>query len=61
MTTFLPSQAEFIDKGDYTTDVQSLAFTKAAWTTSCASVSTTLPNSSTAKWKRAMVPTASPG
>ncbi|MEC4576273.1 NAD(P)-dependent oxidoreductase [Streptomyces virginiae] len=26
MTTFLPGQAEFIDKGDYTTDVQSLAF-----------------------------------
>ncbi|MFJ9591168.1 hypothetical protein ACIRS3_00275 [Streptomyces virginiae] len=28
MTTFLPSQAECIDKGDYTTDVQSLAFNK---------------------------------
>ncbi|MFD0142491.1 NAD(P)-dependent oxidoreductase [Streptomyces sp. NPDC127129] len=28
MTTFLPGQAEFIDKGDYTTDVQSLAFNK---------------------------------
>ncbi|MET9558371.1 NAD(P)-binding domain-containing protein [Streptomyces sp. NPDC006645] len=28
MTTFLPGQAEFIDKGDYTTDVQSLEFNK---------------------------------
>ncbi|MFG2342038.1 NAD(P)-dependent oxidoreductase [Streptomyces yangpuensis] len=28
MTAFLPGQAEFIDKGDYTTAVQSLAFNK---------------------------------
>ncbi|WP_456035796.1 imine reductase family protein [Streptomyces virginiae] len=27
-TTFLPSQAECMDKGDYTTDVQSLALNK---------------------------------
>ncbi|GAA2391304.1 NAD(P)-binding domain-containing protein [Streptomyces glaucosporus] len=28
MTTFLPGQAEFIDRGDYTTDEQSLEFNK---------------------------------